>query len=109
MSDDILKHLGEMTTLSEVMNHLSKEGYTFDFNIAAKSGDTQNPIADHPENFLIDKFYRFEGASDPEDESILYAISSTDGKIKGLLVDGYGVSAEYPVEEIVKKIKTRTK
>lgn len=108
MSDNSLKHLGEMTTLSEVMNHLSKEGYTFDFNTAAKSGDDQNLLTQHPENFLIDRFYRFEGASDPEDESILYAISSTDGKIKGLLVDGYGISADYPVEEIIKQIKTRT-
>ncbi|KQR70198.1 hypothetical protein [Pedobacter sp. Leaf176] len=63
----------------------------------------------HPEDFLIDKFYRFEGTSDPEDESILYAISSTDGKIKGLLVDGYGTSADYSIEETIKKIKTRAK
>ena len=109
MSENNFKHLGEMTTLSEVINHLLKAGYVFDFNIAGRFPDKINPISEHPENFLIDKFYRFEGSSDPEDESILYAISSVDGIMKGLLVDGYGTSSEYLVGELVKKIKSRNK
>jgi hypothetical protein len=47
----------------------------------------------HPEDFQIDQHYRFEGMSSPDDNSILYAISSTKG-LKGLLVDAYGVYAE---------------
>jgi hypothetical protein len=39
----------------------------------------------------VDKILRFEGMSDPDDNAILYAISTKNGR-KGILVDGYGIS-----------------
>lgn len=59
-----------------------------------------------PEDFKVDKTFRFEGMSSTDDNSILYAISSKDG-IKGLLVDAYGVYAENISEEMRKKIKIK--
>jgi len=47
-----------------------------------------------PEEFTVDETYRFEDDSTPDDSSVLYVISSKDGKIKGTLVDAYGVYAE---------------
>jgi hypothetical protein len=41
----------------------------------------------------VDEFYRFEGMTNPDDSSILFAISSSDG-LKGTLGDAYGVYAE---------------
>lgn len=108
MDNQNLNHFGEMTTLSEVLNALVNHGYTFDFNLKSDQlNGIENPIQEHPEQFLIDKYYRFEGESDPEDEAIVYAISSINGEIKGFLVNGYGASSENCSDEIIKKLSVR--
>ena len=109
MDNDYLKHIGEITSLSEVVNALVKQGYTVDFNLkSSQLSSGENPIQASPEQFLIDKHYRFEGESDPDDEAIVYAISSVDGKIKGIFVNGYGTSSEEAGDELIKQLKTRT-
>lgn len=80
-------------TLSETINGLIGVGYIHDFNIqeecivCRQTNDTLSP-----DDFQIDKVYRFEGASNPDDQAILYAISSPNFKLKGTLVNGYGMS-----------------
>ena len=59
----------------------------------------------YPEDFTIDEYYRFEGASDPADNSIVYAISPNDSSVKGVLVDAYGVYAENITPEMARKLK----
>ena len=58
------------------------------------------------EDFEVDEFYRFEGMSSTDDNSILYAISSKNG-IKGLLVDAYGVYSENLNEKMIQKLKMK--
>ena len=41
---------------------------------------------------------------DVDDESILYAISSEKFLLKGLLVNGYGVSADALTQEMISKL-----
>ncbi len=50
------------------------------------------------------EFYRFEGASNPDDNSILYAIETSDG-LKGLLVDAYGAYSGNIPRDIVNKLR----
>lgn len=93
------------TTVSETLNSLKEEGYVLDFNLKndcleCKSHDMKL----FPADFVIDKFFRFEGASNPDDSAIVYAISSKDG-LKGTLVDAYGVYADSLTTEMVKKLK----
>ena len=94
-------------TLSEAMNELKKQGYTEDFNLAQDClicrGGKLKLVSD---DIVVDKFYRFEGNSDPADEAILYAISSPKHNIKGILVNGYGISAEPIASGLVEKLKT---
>lgn len=94
-------------TLSETINGLKKEGYTLDFNLQddCVACQSTNTILS-PDDFEIDKVYRFEGASNPDDESILYAISSSKFGVKGLLVNGYGISADEISDAIIKKLST---
>ncbi|WP_307530675.1 phosphoribosylpyrophosphate synthetase [Pedobacter sp. W3I1] len=109
MDNDYLKHIGEMTSLSEVVNALAEQGYIVDFNLkSSQINDGENPIQEFPEQFLIDRHYRFEGESDPDDEAIVYAISSIDGKIKGIFVNGYGTSSESAGDEVINQLKSRT-
>jgi hypothetical protein len=66
-----------MPTLSETMNELRKEGYTEDFNLQQNCLECRNgEFKVFADEFKVDKFFRFEGASNPSDSSILYAISS---------------------------------
>jgi hypothetical protein len=92
-------------TLSGVLNRLKAKGYVEDFNlnhncIECKAQNLQL----FPANFIIDSYYRFEGASNPDDNSIVYAISSKDG-LKGTLVDAYGVYSSNLNEEMIEKLR----
>jgi len=94
-------------TLSETVNSLIKSGYTLDFNIHQECliCHQSNTILS-PEEFQIDKAYRFEGDSNPDDESIVYAISSTKFGVKGILVNGYSISADELSSKLVEKLRT---
>lgn len=94
-------------TLSQTINALIKEGYTLDFNIYEQCiVCNSESIKLSPNEFEIDKVFRFEGDTNPEDQSILYAISSTKFNVKGLLVNGYGISADAEVDELITKLNT---
>ena len=49
------------------------------------------------------KFYRFEGMTNPGDNTILYLIETHDGQ-KGLLVDVYGADQGEISPEMIKKL-----
>lgn len=89
-------------TVSEAVNDLKKRGFTVDFNLQ------ENCLVCHDgkldvNDFEITEVYRFEGDTDPADEAIVYAISSFNG-MKGILVSGYGISAEGMSAEMAKKL-----
>lgn len=94
-------------TLSEATNGLRERGYTLDFNLK------ENCIRCHtedlelsPEDFEVVEVHRFEGMSNPDDNSIVYAIESTDG-LKGVLVNAYGVYADEASDEIIAKLNIK--
>ena len=94
-------------TLSETVNGLKKDGYTLDFNVrhdCLVCQQTQDELS--PDEFEIDKVYRFEGPSDPADEAIVYAISSPSNGVKGTLINGYGISSDDMSDALVKKLST---
>ena len=92
-------------TLSEAINDLQVNEYPYDFNLTPECLECASlKIEIRPEDFKVDKIYRFEGMSSTDDNSILYAISSKKG-IKGLLVDAYGVYAENISEAMRKKLR----
>jgi len=57
-----------------------------------------------PEAFTVDEVYRFEGDSNPDDSSVLYAISSSTG-VMGILIDAYGVYAENLSFDMARKLQ----
>ena len=94
-------------TMAQAVNGLKERGYSIDFNLEADCISCQkNSLSLRPSEFEITEVYRFEGASDPADEAIVYAIESKDGK-KGVLVNGFGISAEEAGEEMVAKLSVR--
>lgn len=94
-----------MTTLSEVTNYLKEKGYDLDFNLKSTCLEcTENTTKLYPGEFIVDKHYRFEGASDPADEAIVFAISSSKHNLKGVLVNGYGISSDTITDEMIKAL-----
>lgn len=92
-------------TLSEAIHALRKQGYTEDFNLQSHCLDCRvGEIQLFPHEFEIDKIFRFYGPSDPDDESILYAISSNTYQLKGLLVNAFGPDADSLTQDMIEKL-----
>lgn len=94
-----------MATLSTCMASILKLGYEENFKV--KNGKLYAPSAEkayHPASTHIDNFYRFEGASDPADNAVLYAITTDDGT-KGMLLDAYGTYADEAVNKFIKDVQ----
>ena len=99
--------MNTIPTVTDTLNTLKKEGYVLDFNLNPDGVECKSHcIKLFPEDFIIDKFFRFEGASNPDDNAIVYAISSKDG-LKGTLIDAYGVYADSLTTEMIKKLQIK--
>jgi len=94
-------------TVTEAVNDLVKRGYTENF-VTHESG-IHHPEKNYslsPDDFQIDEIYRFEGDTDPADETIVYAISSLHDDTKGILVNAYGMYSDSLSNEMVAKLKS---
>jgi hypothetical protein len=97
-------------TLSQVMERLRNEGYTDDMNLQSDHLECRNGTCRlSPKDFQVDRIFRFEGPTDPGDEAILYAISSDTFKLKGLLVNGYGIYSDETSNDLVRKLSLERK
>ena len=92
-------------TVTEAVNGLKNRGYSRDFNLnfdCIICHELGLPLK--PEEFAITEVHRFEGNTDPADEAVVYAIESKHGE-KGILVDGFGVSADELSGEMIEKLR----
>lgn len=93
-------------TLSEGIEGLRKQGYTEDFNLMEECLECRNgQFKVFHNEFKVDKFFRFEGKTDPADQAILYAISSPKHQLKGVLVNGYGIYTDAITNEMLKALE----
>lgn len=95
------------TSLSVAIEDLQKNGFSEDFNLIAEGIESRSLKKQWKAGELeVIKFYRFEGMSDPGDNTILYLIETQDGR-KGLLVDVYGADQGEISPEMIKKLTIR--
>lgn len=95
----------QMKTLSEGVNESLKKGYTENFKVITKGLCTEDEKTIYiPEDIAITNFYRFEGYSDPQDNSILYLIETKDGR-KGTLIDVYGPEANVKISNFIREVE----
>ncbi len=91
-------------TLTDALDDLTRRGFAEPFEIvsgelrALESGKTFKP-----EELMIREYHRFEGVSDPDDMSIVYAIESQSGT-RGTLVDAFGVYSNPAVSAFLKDL-----
>lgn len=92
------------SSLSVAIADLQSKGFSEDFNLVAEGIQSKNLKKEWKAGDLeVIKFYRFEGMSNPSDNTILYLIETKDGT-KGLLVDVYGADIGNVSPEMIRKL-----
>ncbi|CAN5629526.1 hypothetical protein BH11BAC2_BH11BAC2_15480 [soil metagenome] len=93
-------------TVTAAVSDLIKRGYSDNLTL---NPDhilcAEKEVSLDPNSFTIDEFYRFEGDSDPGDEMIVYAISSAEKGIKGILVNAFGPYSDAVTDALIEKLK----
>lgn len=94
-----------LKNLSACVNRMKEEGYKEDFQVTDQGlAPFDKSKTWTPQQVSIVSFYRFEGESDPGDNTVLYVIETQDGH-KGTLVDGYGAYADENVSKFIVEVK----
>lgn len=92
-------------TVTQALEALARRGYTANFEyLDGAFIDVDSGRAFSAEELTIVDHYRFEGASDPEDMAVVYAIASQDG-VRGVVVDAFGVYASPPLGEFLNQVR----
>jgi hypothetical protein len=106
----MMKQPNEMNTVSQILEKLRQKGLDNELRMTdhgKMKGPGDNQIY-KPEDLTIIKTYRFEGITDPGDESVIYITEDKEGRI-GYIMTAYGVySDQYGPEfdDFLKKIPT---
>jgi hypothetical protein len=98
----------QMSTLSEALNRAVKDGYVEDFKLENETLTSGKDNHYSPDDVKISNFYRFEGYSDPDENSILYLIEAKDGR-KGTLVDSYGAYSDAKLATFIRAVEEISK
>lgn len=98
-----------MSTTTAVINKAVANGYVECFR-ADRQGLYAPSLKTYYESneIAVVNFYRFEGESDPGDNSILYIIETMDGA-KGTLLDAYGAENSGVVTQFMASVSSITK
>ncbi|RZK43683.1 MAG: hypothetical protein EOO90_01965 [Pedobacter sp.] len=100
----------EMNTLSQILEKLRQKGKDNEIKMT-DHGKMQSANLNKiykPEDLTIVKSYRFEGMSDPGDNSVLYLVLDNDGDM-GYIADAYGMYSDNQgsaFSDFLKKIPT---
>jgi hypothetical protein len=101
--------LTNMTDMDKCLHKLETEGYSDQYKVeGGKLIDLTNNKKFKPKDVKAVNFYRFEGISNPDDMSILYAIETSDGS-KGTLVDAYGMYSDDETGEFMNQVEINKK
>lgn len=93
--------------LIEAVESLQKRGYIYNFHYKDSSlqcGEILEKLA--AEDLIVTEYYRFEGMSDPVDNSVVYALESKFGH-KGIVIDAYGAYSDENITEFMKNVKLK--
>lgn len=88
---------------SVALKKLNQLGYTMDYNLHF------DHLLDAADSYTIDYLYRYEGASDPGDESTVYGIRNIHTGDKGVFVAGDLSLIEGKKREIIVNLEMRSK
>jgi hypothetical protein len=94
-------------TLAEAIEGLDRRDFTEHFAVVGGSlRALQSGTTFRADQVVIREYHRFEGVSDPDDMSIVYALEGRDGT-RGTLVDAFGVYANPAVSAFLSGVPIR--
>ncbi len=94
-------------TLASAIDDLARSGFIEHFGVsggALRSFDSGRSFS--AGQVVIREYHRFEGVSDPDDMSIVYAIEGQGG-VRGTLVDAFGVYSDPAVSAFLDGVPIR--
>ena len=94
----------KFSNMTEALKSLERAGFTTNFVYECEHlRASQISEIFYPADLKIVDIYRFEGASNPDDMAVIYALESKDG-IKGTLVDSFGIYASSDIGRFISKV-----
>ena len=94
-----------METMREAITRLEARGFLQAIR-ATQGGelqvDDERPVA--PESLIIEEVVRFEGESDPEDEAVLFALRTADGRVQGTFASSFGTRIDADSAEAIQRL-----
>jgi hypothetical protein len=82
-------------TVTDAVQLLAAQGYDGSFTVNGRAFRCDACRHHHaPSRLIIDRTFRFEGPSDPGDESIVLGVTCPDCGARGVIVSAYGPAAE---------------
>jgi hypothetical protein len=107
--DEANDRLTNMTDLQKLMAKLELQGFKDQFRVEkGRLIDLSTKKSYKPKDVKAVNFFRFEGISNPDDMSILYAIETSDGS-KGTLTDSYGMYADEDTSAFMQEVEIHKK
>ena len=95
------------TSMAEAIQELRERGFTANFEFLDQAfRDVDSGRTFQAEALTIVEHYRFEGASDPDDMSVVYAIESEEGT-RGIIADAFGVYANPELGGFLNTVRIR--
>ena len=93
--------------MADAIQELQKRGFTANFEFLDQAfRDVDSGRTFTAEDLTIVEHCRFEGASDPDDMSVVYAIESDDGT-QGIIADALGVYANPQLGGFLNNVRIR--
>jgi hypothetical protein len=90
------------TTVLEALDDLKEKGFHHDFNLHHED------IKTNSHDYSVEHVYRYEGDSDPDEESVVYGIISNSGE-KGVFVAGFSANSDNDAAQIIEKLYIESK
>jgi hypothetical protein len=94
-----------MDTEETVLERLRDDGYVHDFTVKGEAiACPECDVTASPESVTVDETHRFEGTSDPDYASTVFALSDGPCGHKGVLVTAFGPAADAGEAEVLRRL-----
>jgi hypothetical protein len=92
-------------TVLDAVRQLESQGYTDDLRLVPQRVRCDACGVEHPpERLVVTHTYRFEGASDPDDQAIVLGLECPECGKRGIIVSAYGPEADPELFEVINRL-----
>ena len=95
-----------METVREALERLARDGYDDEFRAEGDGLKSRaTGVIAPPETFRVDEVVRFEGDSDPSDESAIFALRASGDGHRGTYTVAFGTLMDAADAEMVRRLR----